>query len=147
MALEKYTTGNAIIDLVSAHRHITTSRIAKLGLHAGQDMILLALLEIDGQSQNDLVQQLAVTHSAVAKSVARMQKNDIVSTKKSTTDKRITLVFLTDKGHTLALKVQKIWENVENIAFLNLNPKDKAEFLRLSATIQQNFEENAQDNN
>lgn len=98
MALEKYTTSNAIINLVSAHRLVTTSKTAKPGLHAGQDMIILALLEKDGQSQNSLVQQLAVTHSAVAKSVARMQRKGILSTKKSTKDKRITLVYLTDEG-------------------------------------------------
>lgn len=143
MSLKKYTIGNAIIDLVSAHRLITTSKISKLGLHAGQDMVLLSLLEKDGQSQNELVQQLVVTHSAIAKSVARMKRKDIVSTQKSTLDKRITLVYLTDKGRTLALEVQKIWENVEDIAFLKLNSSDKADFLRISAAIQNNFEENA----
>ena len=143
MALEEYPIGKSIINLVSAHRHVTTSKISKLGLHAGQDLILLALLEQDGQSQNALVQELCVNHSAVAKSVARMKKSDILTTQKSTTDKRVTLVFLTPKGHQLALQAQKVWQNVEHIAFNNLNKTDQTNFLRLLAIVERNFEENS----
>ncbi|KJW13271.1 MarR family winged helix-turn-helix transcriptional regulator [Levilactobacillus spicheri] len=142
MALEEYPIGKSIINLVSAHRHVTTTKINQLGLHAGQDLILLALLEQDGQSQNELVQQLCVSHSAVAKSVARMQKSDILTTQKSSVDKRVTLVFLTDKGRQLALQTQAIWENVESIAFKHLTAHERAEFLRLIALVEQNFEEN-----
>ncbi|ALO04974.1 MarR family transcriptional regulator [Lactiplantibacillus paraplantarum] len=144
MALEEYPIGKAIISLVSAHRHVTTSKIAGIGLHAGQDLILLSLLEQDGQSQNALVKQLCVNHSAVAKSVSRMQKKGIVSTQKSEIDRRITLVFLTDSGRQLAQQAQAIWENVEQLAFKNLNAADRANFLRLIATVQQNFETNSE---
>ncbi|WP_318766527.1 MarR family winged helix-turn-helix transcriptional regulator [Lactiplantibacillus carotarum] len=143
MALEEYPIGKSIINLVSAHRLVTTAKISKLGLHAGQDLILLALLEQDGQSQNALVQQLCVNHSAVAKSVARMQKNDILTTQKSTVDKRVTLVFLTSKGRQLALQTQQVWQNVESIAFDHLSETDQADFLRLIAIVERNFEENA----
>ncbi|GEO68297.1 MarR family winged helix-turn-helix transcriptional regulator [Levilactobacillus acidifarinae] len=143
MALEEYPIGKAIINLVTAHRQVTTAKIAQLGLHAGQDLILLTLLEQDGQSQNALVQQLRLNHSAVAKSVARMQKNDLVRTRKSTADKRVTLVFLTAKGRDLAHQAQQIWANVEAIAFTGLDAADRQAFSRIMTTVQQNFETHA----
>jgi len=139
VALEKYPIGRSIIDLVSAHRAVTTTKISKIGLHAGQDLILLTLLEQDGQSQNSLVQELCANHSAIAKSVARMQKSQIVRTEKSVTDKRVTLVYLTPKGRELALQVQGIWHDVENLALQNLSPADQEAFVRIMTTVEQNF--------
>ena len=139
MALEKYPIGRSIIDLVSAHRAVTTTKISKIGLHAGQDVILLTLLEKDGQSQNSLVQELCANHSAIAKSVARMQKSQIVRTENSAIDKRVTLVYLTSKGHELALQAQKIWYDVEGLALQNLSPVDQGAFVRIVTTVEQNF--------
>lgn len=139
MALEKYPLGQAIIGLVAAHRAVTTTKISKIGLHAGQDLILLALLETDGQSQNELVKNLCANHSAIAKSVGRLQKNEIVRTEKSAADRRITRVFLTDKGRDLAQQAQAIWQNVEELAVQGLSADEQQAFQHLMTSVTQNF--------
>lgn len=139
MALEKYPIGRSIIDLVAAHRTVTTTKISQIGLHAGQDLILLTLLETDGQSQNALVQELCANHSAIAKSVSRMQKSGIVRTEKSATDKRVTLVYLTPKGRKLAMQTRDIWNNVEDLAVKGLSTADQQAFLRMMQIVNRNF--------
>lgn len=136
---EKFPLGSAIINLVLSHRSITTKRIRALGLYPGQDVILLELLDHDDCLQNDLVNALGIDHSTVTKSVSRLQRNAIVTTHKSTVDRRATLVSLTSKGRHLAQQVSEIWTSVEQLGFQTLTPAEQTSYLQLMHHITATF--------
>lgn len=119
----------AIINLITSYKSRITKRMRPLGLYPGQDMILLELLKKDGISQNKLVVELCVDHSTIAKSVNRMLKTDLVKTKKSTKDKRVTLVSLTEHGREIANHVQDVWLEAEYDATNDLSEAEQKAFI------------------
>lgn len=67
-------------------------------LFQGQGKILLILSDSDNLSQRDLVERLNMTPQSVAEFVRKLESRGLVSRKKSTTDKRVTIVSLTKEG-------------------------------------------------
>jgi len=129
----------AIINLITSYKNLITKKMRPLGLYPGQDMILLELLKNDCISQNKLVVTLCVDHSTIAKSISRMIKNDLVQTKKSAEDKRVTLVSLTDKGRNLADQVQDVWLEAENNATKGFSPEEQRLFIEMIDHIVKNL--------
>ena len=67
-------------------------------LFQGQGKVLLALSDQDHLSQKDLVDRLNLTPQSTAEFVRKLEKKNLVSREKSATDKRVTIVSLTDLG-------------------------------------------------
>ncbi|WP_125768232.1 MarR family winged helix-turn-helix transcriptional regulator [Companilactobacillus furfuricola] len=67
-------------------------------LFQGQGKILLALVDTDGISQKDLVDRIDMTPQSTAEFVRKLERRGLVTREKSITDKRVTLVRLTDRG-------------------------------------------------
>jgi len=137
--ISKFPIEKAIINLITSYKNLITTKMRPLGLYPGQDMILLELLKNDGVSQNILVTTLCVDHSTIAKSVSRMIKNDLVKTEKSTKDKRVTLVSLTDHGRDLAKQVEQIWIDSERNATLGLSSEEQRLFVEMIDHITKNL--------
>ncbi len=139
IVFDDYPLGAAVLKIFSAHLTRSEPAIRALGLYPGQEMILMALLRDDKQSQSALVQQLNVDHSTVAKSVSRLLKIGIVSTEKSTVDKRVSLVTLTPKGRALAEQVRTICRDIEESSLIGITDEDQAAFLRVADKIIHNL--------
>jgi len=71
-----------------------------------------------------------------------MIKNDLVSTKKSTEDKRITLVSLTPKGQRMANQVKDIWLESEAAATQGLSTEEQRLFVEMIDHITTNLNNN-----
>lgn len=67
-------------------------------LFQGQGKILLALSDNDNLSQRDLAENLNMTPQSMAEFVCKLENRGLVSRKKSSTDKRVTIVSLTEEG-------------------------------------------------
>ena len=67
-------------------------------LFQGQGKILLALNDNDNLSQKDLVDLVNMTPQSTAEFIRKLEKKGFVTRKKSTADKRVTIVSLTEKG-------------------------------------------------
>ncbi|KRN29066.1 hypothetical protein IV38_GL001282 [Lactobacillus selangorensis] len=137
----EFPIGAAVIGLVASHRAMITKQIRAFDLYPGQDMMLMQLLGQPNQSQNDLRKALHVDHSTIAKSIGRLAKREIVTTTKSTQDKRITLVSLTPRGIDLAKQVVAIWHAAEETALNRLTESQKDDFLNDAKQITTNFDQ------
>lgn len=135
----KFPIEVAIINLITSYKNLIVTKMRPLGLYPGQDMILLELLKNDGISQNKLVVSLCVDHSTIAKSVSRMIKSGLVQTKKSTKDKRVTLVSLTEHGRDLATQVEDIWLESERNATLGFSAEEQQLFVEMLEHITHNL--------
>ncbi|MGQ2375571.1 MarR family winged helix-turn-helix transcriptional regulator [Companilactobacillus zhachilii] len=129
----------AIINLITSYKNQVTKKMRPLGLYPGQDLILLALLKHGQVSQNKLVVELCVDHSTIAKSVRRMVSADLVKTEKSTEDKRVTLVSLTERGRELATQVEKICVTSEQTATTGLSTEEQRLFIEMIEKITKNL--------
>lgn len=64
----------------------------------GQGKILLALSQNNGLSQKELAKRLDLTAQSTAEFVNKLVKKNLVTKEKSTTDRRMTIIRITDLG-------------------------------------------------
>jgi MarR family transcriptional regulator, organic hydroperoxide resistance regulator len=119
------------IQVAKAHRARTHELLSALGLHVGQEMILVSLWMQDGQTLSQLAERLEVQPPTITKMVQRMEVSGIVKREPSQEDSRVSHIFLTNKGKGLQAKIEKIWEQVEREFVSELNKEEKLVFQKL----------------
>jgi MarR family transcriptional regulator, organic hydroperoxide resistance regulator len=119
------------IQVAKAHRARTHELLSTLGLHVGQEMILVALWMQDGQTLSQLAERLEVQPPTVTKMVQRMEISGIVKREASQEDNRVLHVFITSKGKNLQAKIEKVWEQVEREFVSELSKEEKLVFQKV----------------
>ncbi|WP_334329911.1 MarR family winged helix-turn-helix transcriptional regulator [Companilactobacillus sp. HBUAS59699] len=106
---QKNTTGKLLeFDMV---RHIVENKVRKSSnngrhnsIYQGQGKILLALSQSDGLSQKELSTRLDLTAQSTAEFVNKLVKKQLVTKEKSTSDRRVVIIRLTDQGRQVIEK-------------------------------------------
>lgn len=71
----------------------------------GQAYILVSLLEQDGSTLTRVCQRANLESSSLTTMVDRLERDQLVERKPSTQDRRITLLYITDKGKKIATRI------------------------------------------
>lgn len=111
----------------------------ELGLHPGQELILMQLYDRDGQTQTELQQALGLDHSTISRAIKRMEQSDLVARAASGNDRRAKEVWLTDKGAALRKPLEELWGSLERCAVEAIPPSRRAEFMRTIAKLEQAY--------
>lgn len=133
----------AIFAMARVHRGLAASRLAAFGLYPGQEILLMELAGGDGRPQKQLAATLQVSHVTVAKMVARMEQAGLVRRQTSDHDRRVSLVFLTDRGRELQQQMLDAWLDLEAAATRYLSDADGERFVALSAAVRRSLDETA----
>ncbi|NJK46081.1 MAG: MarR family transcriptional regulator [Pleurocapsa sp. SU_196_0] len=121
---QDFQLGFGIVQLCRTHRAAAGALLATLGLHPGQEVILMQLWHEDGQSQKKLAQRMGVQPPTVTKMLQRLEASGIVERRESTTDGRSMNAFLTQKGRDLEPQVQATWAELERRTSAQLSPTE-----------------------
>ncbi|MEQ8175953.1 MAG: MarR family transcriptional regulator [Syntrophomonadaceae bacterium] len=78
------------------------------GITLGQSFILFALQQKEGLSIGNLAEKLLLDNSALTGLVDRMEKEELVLRRVDCQDRRVFLIYLTDKGRELAVTLYPI---------------------------------------
>ncbi|KAB2868562.1 MAG: MarR family transcriptional regulator [Bauldia sp.] len=122
-----------------AYRVRSGSRLARIELHSGQENLLKALGDNDGQSMSDLAATLGVQPPTVTKMISRLAAQDYVERKASKGDARQALVFLTERGRRTIQSVDKVWKRIEKDAVAGIDDKDRKRLRKLLRQIERNL--------
>jgi len=115
------------------------SRLSRIDLHSGQENLLKALGEQDGQSMSDLASTLGVQPPTVTKMISRLAAQDYVERKASKGDGRQALVFLTDRGRQVIASIDKLWKRIEKDALSGIDDKDRKRLRKLLRQVERNL--------
>ncbi len=74
--------------------------------------IFFLLDETEKMKVSELAEELEVTQSAASQMVTLLKKNNLVEFEKDITDKRIKVVFLSEKGRELLADIRPIWNTM-----------------------------------
>ncbi|HBS49892.1 MAG TPA: MarR family transcriptional regulator [Rhodobacteraceae bacterium] len=110
-----------------------TARIKPLGLTTGSFPALLELWEQDGLTQTQLTRRLDIEQATMANTLARMERDGLVTRKKDETDGRVQRIWLTPHGKSLHGPATRAAAAVNATALDSLSP---AEHERLIALMQ-----------
>jgi DNA-binding MarR family transcriptional regulator len=105
--------GLLLAQVCRAHRNLAEAEFNKLGLHAGQEQVLLGLMDQEGVGQSDLVTHLCVEPPTVTKMLQRMEKTGLVERRQDEQDGRASRVYATSQGKALQEPILKVWDDLE----------------------------------
>lgn len=133
------TVTHRLAQAAHAYRVRAGSRLARIELHSGQESLLKALGDNDGQSMSDLAATLGVQPPTVTKMISRLAAQDYVERRSSIGDGRQALVFLTDRGRQAIAMIDKVWNRIEKDAVAGIDDKDRKRLRKLLRQIERNL--------
>jgi DNA-binding MarR family transcriptional regulator len=128
--------------LQSASRLARTALAARLietGLYPGQDQIMLALDDRDGQTPGQLAGRIGVRPPTITKTIGRLQVQGFVTKQSSETDARQAHVFLTDSGREAIRAIEKSLRKTEKAALRGLDKKELKQLAKLLQRVETNL--------
>ncbi|MFF1724328.1 MarR family winged helix-turn-helix transcriptional regulator [Streptomyces sviceus] len=125
----------AIFQLARAHRARAAAMLREMDLHPGQELLLMQLLDRDGQTQSELLESVGLDHSTVSKSLRRMQDAGLLVREPAQHDRRVMVVHLTDKGRALREPIAAMWRALEETSARDLSAQQAESFVRTAYAI------------
>ena len=112
-----------------------------MGLHVGQDAVLLALWAENGIRQSDLVASCKCEPPTVTKTLSRMARAGLLERRRDPVDGRVSRVYLTRRGRGLQAKVLGCWAILEQRTFAGLDAAERRTLRRLLSVVLTNLSE------
>ncbi|NGO10053.1 winged helix-turn-helix transcriptional regulator [Streptomyces sp. HC44] len=125
----------AIFQLARAHRAYAAAMLREMDLHPGQELLLMQLLDRDGQTQSELLDSVGLDQSTVSKSLRRMQDAGLLVREPAAHDRRVMVVHLTDKGRAMREPLAAMWRALEETSAQNLSAQQAESFVRTAYAI------------
>jgi DNA-binding MarR family transcriptional regulator len=140
--MSKAAKGALLGRLQSAARQSRTalaSRLTQYGLYAGQDQVMIALSEADGQTPGNLASRLGVRPPTITKTINRLQAQGFLERRSSEADSRQAHIFLTDSGREAIRAIEKSLRKTEKQALRGLDKKEQKALGKMLSRIEANL--------
>ena len=121
------------------HRNKTKEILAHLGLHPGQETLLLFLDTYDGCTQSEMGVLLGIQAPTLTRMLDRMTKNDFLMRQVDPRDQRISRIYLTDRGRNVLVPLQQQLALLETRIQSGLSDDDQQLLRRLLMKLSQNL--------
>ena len=99
-------------------------------------VLAIIIIPDDGIEMSELARTLGLENSTVTRLIARLERNNYVTRKKSEADKRSINVFLDHKGVLLQTNIEKKIDKIGKQIFLKNNQVDRELFLESLSLFQ-----------
>ncbi len=110
MDYERADALNRAIRLVGMkHRGRAAAALGQLGLHPGQEVLLLELDAHGPRTQRQLADGLGCEPPSVTLMVQKLEASGLIRRSPSASDGRATVVELTDRGRALLPGLKELW--------------------------------------
>lgn len=112
----RFAEADALLQAVRTisirHRALTAAVLAPLGLHPGQEVILLELSAAGPRTQSELAAACGSEPPTISGSAQKLEMAGLVTRRPSTTDARVSVVELTDAGRDLIPRLKTVWRSL-----------------------------------
>ncbi len=124
-----------------SHRKKCRQEFQKLNLSEGQPKVLACLLRNPGIVQKELAGICFVEPATMTSLLRKMEQDSLIQRKQVTVSggKRANCIYLTEKGHQLAVATTEIMKNAEQLAFTDFSPEQRELFLFLIKKLTDNL--------
>lgn len=102
----------AIRSIGIRHRALADVLLAPLGLHTGQEVLLLELDAKGPRSQGQLAVSSGCEPPTITGSVRKLEAAGYVVRRPSPTDRRVTIVELSEQGQALVPRLKAAWQQL-----------------------------------
>lgn len=120
-------------------RTALAERLLETGLYAGQDKIMLALAQENGQTPGQLAALLGVRPPTITKTINRLTNQGFLEKRVSQNDGRRAHVHLTSTGEQAIRSIEKSLRKTEKLALRGIDKKEQKILSRLLSRIAANL--------
>jgi DNA-binding MarR family transcriptional regulator len=132
---------NQAIRLLSLrHRARAAALLAPLGLHPGQEALLLELARTGPMIQAELSEALGCEPPSVTLMSRKLEASGYIRRKPAPSDKRASIVELTDSGTALVDQVKQLWGALAEETVTGLPARTVAELPGVLNTLSGNVD-------
>jgi MarR family transcriptional regulator, organic hydroperoxide resistance regulator len=126
---EESPVAYALVRLAKHLRAEFETRLAPLGVHAGQDRLMEEIWREDGLRQGELIERLGLEPPTVTGILQRLEREGFISRRPDPERGRVQRVFLTEAGRKLERPVRKVWSEVEDDLLAGITVAERRELL------------------
>ena len=134
--LEVDSIVETIIYLYTESRRLTKGMASAFGLTGPQLTVVKLLETFDNLSLSSLSERIRAQNSTVTGIIDRMEREGLVRRERSTTDRRVVHIRLSDKGQKLARQIQVEPMEIFREAVASLTQADLRDLLRIMNKLQ-----------
>jgi DNA-binding MarR family transcriptional regulator len=128
-------------NIIRVGRQLVNNGLRPLGLSSAEGNVLLHLLsEGDAVRQEDLVERLDVSKTAISRAVDTLEEKGYATREKDLSDKRASLIYLTPKASEIAGPLEEVYNSVFAVAAEGVDVADIAAFSHLFERVSANFD-------
>jgi len=124
-----------IIYLYTESRRLTKGMAREVGLTGPQLTVIKLLETFENLSLSSLSERIRAQNSTVTGIIDRMEREGLVRRERSTTDRRVVHIRLSDKGQKLAQKIQVEPMEIFRGALGSLSAAEMRELLKILTKI------------
>src|ERR1700752_4736447 len=106
---------HALFRVARLHRMVAGNLLRRVGLHPGQELVMMYLWEAGPQRQTDLIRLLDSDAATMTRTIQRLEHAGFVRRSPIADDKRAYLIESTAAGRALLPQVEQIWNQLEGI--------------------------------
>lgn len=128
-----------LVRLMKLHKSRAAAALSELGLHVGQEMVLVQLWAEDGLAQSELAERLGVTPPTVTKVVDGLEADGFLERRRDARDARVSRVHLTDRGRALREPVHECWRALEQKSLAGMTQAERLLLRRLVVQMVENL--------
>lgn len=124
--------------LMKTHTNVNRrilNQTAELGLSPGQPKILECLMARGECNQKTIAADCEIEQATVGSILSRMERDGLICRAQREGNRRSLYVSLTPRGRQLGEKVQKVFQQVDDMACAQLTPEQQGELEKLLETV------------
>lgn len=130
---------HAIFRVARIHKLLAGQLLREVGLHPGQELLMMRLWDEGPQRQADLTAVLDADAPTVTRSVRRLERAGFVRRSPSPTDGRVTIVEATPASMGLRQAVERIWADLERMTIADMDDSRQEGVLRTLGELERNL--------
>ncbi|ARE73128.1 MarR family winged helix-turn-helix transcriptional regulator [Streptomyces sp. NPDC059558] len=127
---------HAISRVARLHRIAAGRVLRDLGLHPGQEFLMMHLWDSGAVRQSELIKAVGLDPSTVTKMLQRLEQSGHVRRRPDPADRRASLVEATDASCGLLVEVRRAWGELERQTLDGLDATERAELTRLLGKVE-----------
>lgn len=109
----KQSTGFLTVRTARSMKKMLDARLSEFGVTSSQHTVLSTLAEDDGLSLSEIGKRIYLDKPAITGLADRLEKDGLVERRRTSEDRRVIRLYLTEKGQNLLQRFEKIATEVD----------------------------------
>lgn len=128
-----------LMEVCKIRRALSDAMLNEIGLHVGQEMFFVSMLQEEGMTQSELADRMHVQRATVTNMLQRLEQAGLIERRGDEQDQRVLRVYLTAQGHEIRQRLGQVWREIEDQTTAGMTPEERLLFRRLLLQAYQNL--------